>query len=82
MDRFDREIMDFVRSWAPYGGPPTDEILLEFGMTRDQLAVRVQQIVAAEQARHDEELRRPWVRMHHHTTASQARKQRSSGHRG
>ena len=27
MDRFDREILDFMRSWAPYGGPPADEVL-------------------------------------------------------
>ena len=82
MDRFDREIMDFVRSWAPYGGPPADEILLEFGMTRDQLTHRVQDIVAAEQARHEEELRRPWLRMHGRATASQAGTQGSTGHRG
>jgi hypothetical protein len=49
--RFDRDLMDFVRSWAPYGGPPADEVMVEFGMTPDQLAERVQLIVATERAR-------------------------------
>ena len=52
MDRFDREILDYVRSWASYGGPPVDEVLTEFGMTRDQLYDRVHAIVTAERARH------------------------------
>jgi hypothetical protein len=63
MDRFDREILDFVRSWAPYGGPPSDEVLTEFGMTREQLFDRVERIVATEAARRDHELRRPWLRV-------------------
>ena len=63
MDRFDRQLMDFVRSWAPYGGPPSEEVMLEFGMTREQLAQRIQLIVAAEQARREQELHRPWLRI-------------------
>jgi hypothetical protein len=63
MDRFDRDILDFVRSWAPYGGPPTDEVLAEFGMTRTQLLVRVDRIISEERVRRDEELRRPWLRV-------------------
>ena len=63
MDRFDREILDYVRSWAPYGGPPVDEVLTEFGMTRDQLYDRVHAIVAAERARHEQDLQRPWLRV-------------------
>ena len=63
MDRFDRDILDFVRSWAPYGGPPTDEIWAEFGMTRKQLFDRLDVIISAERARRDRELRRPWLRM-------------------
>ncbi len=31
MDRFDREILDFMRSWAPYGGPPADEVMSSSG---------------------------------------------------
>jgi hypothetical protein len=63
MDRFDRDILDFVRSWAPYGGPPADEVLAEFGMTRDQLFDRVHLIISAEEARRAQELRRPWLRV-------------------
>jgi hypothetical protein len=63
MDRFDRELMDFVRSWVPYGGPPADEVMLEFGMTREQLSERVHLIVAAEQARREQEMRQPWLRL-------------------
>ncbi|BBY26892.1 hypothetical protein [Mycolicibacterium sediminis] len=63
MDRFDRQLMDFVRSWAPYGGPPSDEVMLEFGMTREQLTERITLIVASEQARREQELHRPWLRM-------------------
>jgi hypothetical protein len=63
MDRFDREILDFMRSWAPYGGPPADEVLEEFGMTRDELIDRMHLIVATETARREREQRRPWLRV-------------------
>jgi hypothetical protein len=60
MDRFDREILKFVHSWAPYGGPPADEVLPEFGMTREQLVDRFHLILATEAARREREQRRPW----------------------
>jgi hypothetical protein len=63
MDRFDREILDFMRSWAPYGGPPADEVMGEFGMTRDELIDRMHLIVATEAARRDREQRRTWLRV-------------------
>lgn len=63
MDRFDREILDYVRSWSPYGGPPADEVLAEFGLTPGQLAERVHHIIAAENARHFLELAQPWRRV-------------------
>lgn len=63
MDRFDREILDYVRSWSPYGGPPADEVLAEFGLTPGQLTERVNHIIAAENARHVEELAQPWQRV-------------------
>ena len=65
MDRFDRQLIDFVRSWVPYGGPPAEEVMLEFGMTREQLTRRVHLIVAAEQARREQEMRQPWLRLQH-----------------
>jgi hypothetical protein len=60
--RFDRDLVDFVRSWAPYGGPPADEVMVEFGMTVDQLAERVQLIVATERARRVDRARAARVR--------------------
>jgi hypothetical protein len=45
MDRFDRELVEYWLSWRPYGGPPDDEVLPEFGMTRDQLQSRVIAVV-------------------------------------
>ncbi len=63
MDRFDREILEYVRSWTPYGGPPSDEVLAEFGLTLSQLADRVDLIIREENARRDQEFRQPWLRV-------------------
>lgn len=53
-----------MRSWAPYGGPPPDEeVLPEFGMTREQLIERFHQILADENARRERERRQPWLRI-------------------
>ena len=67
-DRFEHDIVTFMRSWAPYGGPPADEVLPEFGMTREQLVLRYQQILAAraaqrERAQRERALRRPAGRL-------------------
>ena len=32
MNKFDTEILEFAHRWLPYGGPPPDEIWVEFGM--------------------------------------------------
>ncbi|TQR85215.1 hypothetical protein D8S82_17500 [Mycobacterium hodleri] len=50
-DRFAHDIVTFMRNWAPYGGPPADEVLPEFGLTRDQLVMRYQEIMTAAAAR-------------------------------
>ena len=63
MDRFDREILDFMRSWAPYGGPPAEETMEQFGMTREELIDRMHLIVATEAARRDREQQRSWLRV-------------------
>jgi hypothetical protein len=60
-DRFAHDIVTFMHNWAPYGGPPADEVLPEFGLTRDQLVQRYQHIVAAEVARREQERRQPWT---------------------
>lgn len=62
-DRFEHDIVTFMRSWAPYGGPPADEVLPEFGMTREQLVRRYQQILAARAEQREQALRRPWLRL-------------------
>ncbi|RZT17847.1 hypothetical protein EV589_2095 [Mycobacterium sp. BK558] len=62
-DRYEHDIVTFMRSWAPYGGPPADEVLPEFGLTREQLVARYHQILGAEALRREEELRQPWLRI-------------------
>lgn len=62
-DRYEHDIITFMRSWAPYGGPPADEVLPEFGLTREQLVARYHQILDAEALRREEELRQPWLRI-------------------
>jgi len=79
MDRFDREILDFMRSWAPYGGPPADQALEEFGLTRDELIDRVRLIVAAEAARREHEQQRPWLRLQNTAPATDT-KTSTKGH--
>jgi hypothetical protein len=79
MDRFDREILDFMRSWAPYGGPPADQALEEFGLTRDELIDRVHLIVATEAARREREQQRPWLRLQN-TAPSTDTKTSTKGH--
>ena len=64
MDRFEHEILDFMRSWVPYGGPPPDEeVMPEFGMTREQLIDCFNLILATESARRERERQRPWLRI-------------------
>ncbi|WP_199253651.1 hypothetical protein [Mycolicibacterium mengxianglii] len=60
-DRFAHDIVTFMRNWAPYGGPPADEVLPEFGLTRDQLAQRYRLILATEEARREQLRRQPWT---------------------
>jgi hypothetical protein len=45
MDRCDRELVEFWLSWLPYGGPPADEVMPEFGMSKNQLYLRVIAVV-------------------------------------
>ncbi|PBC44849.1 hypothetical protein CJ179_29195 [Rhodococcus sp. ACS1] len=44
MDSQDSTILEFACRWLPYGGPPSEEILVDFGMTElrfDQHLVRI-----------------------------------------
>lgn len=41
LDRFDREIIELLLSWVPYGDPPDDELTVEFGMPLSHLKGRL-----------------------------------------
>ena len=45
LDRFDRDLLTFLLSWVPYGGPPENECFVEFGMNVDRLRERCAQVV-------------------------------------
>jgi hypothetical protein len=45
LDRFDRDLLAFWLSWAPYGGPPADECFVEFGMDTERVRERCMQVV-------------------------------------
>jgi len=55
LDRFDRDLLTFVLSWAPYGGPPDNECFVEFGMSADRVRERCMEVVCgARPAEYDE----------------------------
>jgi hypothetical protein len=45
LDRFDRDLLAFILSWAPYGGPPENECFVEFGMTADRVREHCMEVV-------------------------------------
>jgi hypothetical protein len=45
LDRFDRDLLVFWLSWAPYGGPPADECFVEFGMSIERVRERCMEVV-------------------------------------
>lgn len=67
-DRFAHDIVTFMHNWAPYGGPPADEVLPEFGLTRDQLVARYRQILAVQAADRERERRQPWIALGRHAS--------------
>ncbi len=46
MDSFERQLVQFVVLWAPFGGPPAEEMLPSFGLSPPLLARRFNQIVS------------------------------------
>ncbi|WP_083853121.1 DUF3263 domain-containing protein [Rhodococcus sp. DK17] len=44
MNPHDREILEFARRWAPFGGPRAADILVEFGMTPSRFAERLEEL--------------------------------------
>jgi len=45
LERFDRDLLTFVLSWAPYGGPPDDECLIQFGMSANRVRQRCHELI-------------------------------------
>lgn len=45
MNKFDRNLVDYVLLWTPFGGPPEEEILPRFGFQPAQLNRRFRRIV-------------------------------------
>jgi hypothetical protein len=45
LNRFDREMMTVLVAWAPYGGPPTEDVWFRFGMGLERLRERVREVV-------------------------------------
>jgi hypothetical protein len=45
LERFDRDLLTFVLSWAPYGGPPEDECLIQFGMSAKRVRRRCHELI-------------------------------------
>ena len=46
LDPFDRDLLTFLLSWAPYGGPPDGECLVEFGMSSQRLREKCVHVVS------------------------------------
>lgn len=38
-------IISFARAWAPYGGPPEDELFVQFGVTKARFVEMLGQVV-------------------------------------
>lgn len=46
MDWYDRQMMQFVLGWIPFGGPPDEETLPRFGLTPEEFRKRFREIVS------------------------------------
>jgi hypothetical protein len=45
LSRLDREIIELILSWAPYGDPPDDDLITRFGMDCSRLKSHVRQLL-------------------------------------
>lgn len=43
---YERRMLEMFVIWSPYGGPPDDEVWMEFGISSDLLVERVTAIVS------------------------------------
>lgn len=46
LDQFDRALLEYVLCWAPYGGPPDEDIVPSFGILAHELPGRVNEIAS------------------------------------
>jgi hypothetical protein len=44
LDEYERDILRYVLCWAPYGGPPVDDIMPRFGISSRELRPRIRDI--------------------------------------
>ncbi|MFD9668704.1 hypothetical protein ACFWAY_45260 [Rhodococcus sp. NPDC059968] len=45
MKRHDKELADFALRWLPFGGPTEEDILVNFGITKEQFHFRILRMV-------------------------------------
>lgn len=46
IDRFDRELLQYLLAWAPYGRPPRENCLPHFGIPAHRFEQRIREIVS------------------------------------
>jgi hypothetical protein len=46
VNQFDRQLMQHLLAWAPYGRPPREDCLSQFGIPAPRFEERVHEIVA------------------------------------
>lgn len=46
INRFDRELLQYLLAWAPYGRPPSENCLPHFGIPPHRFEQRVREIVS------------------------------------
>ena len=51
MDAYDRHLLSFVLTWAPFGGPPEEDSFPRFGLPTSAIYERFDRIVAAVEGR-------------------------------
>ncbi|SED96671.1 hypothetical protein SAMN04490239_9435 [Rhodococcus koreensis] len=50
-ERDEHELMTFAAQWAPFGGPPAEEVLVSFGMTMPRFEFRLCEALSRRQNR-------------------------------
>jgi hypothetical protein len=53
VNQFDRHLVSFVLTWAPFGGPTDEDTFPRFGLRANRVMGRFRRIVAAAEAKSD-----------------------------